>query len=619
MPANDKEDIGPMPSVDNDNDNDDIGPMPTQDQNQKKRKVLLHENLYLKEIPKCEMYERSYMHRDQLSMILNCPNDFIVTASLDGHIKFWKKTKQGIEFIKNYKAHSDIITGLSLSIDGQYIASISNDKSIRIFDILSFDMIHMIRLNYTPGTLTFAYKPGDAIIKLVVSDKNSSSIHIYDGMNKLEPITSLDKLHKYNVTCMAYNPIYDMIISGDDNGYLEYWSLKSPHLIPSNLDFEFKGETDLYDFKKNKSYPTNIQFSNDFQLFSTVSFKTDRMIRIFKTKSGKLWKKLDENLDIYHDLQQAGSDMYKLDPMEYGRRLVVEKEWPNTLQGEHVNAVFDYSNNFIIYPSMLGIKIINLHNNKVVRLIGKNEPVRFLNVALYQDIPQKKKDLTINMVASNNPLLEEENQSDPTLFLTAYKRNRFYLFSNRNPDKNVDRDVFNEKPSREERSINSDKMISSGEMGTKTTIHTSEGDIHLMLYPKQAPKAVLNYCTLSRKGYYDSLIFHRVIKGFMIQTGCPFGDGTGGESMFKKDFEDEINNDLNFNSPYILAMANAGPNTNGSQFFITTLKCDWLNKKHTIFGKVIGGFDVVHRIENTKVNNSDKPLEPISIISIDIK
>jgi peptidylprolyl isomerase domain and WD repeat-containing protein 1 len=102
-------------------------------------------------------------------------------------------------------------------------------------------------------------------------------------------------------------------------------------------------------------------------------------------------------------------------------------------------------------------------------------------------------------------------------------------------------------------------------------IHTSFGDIHLKLYQRDAPKAVENFCTLARRGYYNGHIFHRVIKSFMIQTGDPTGKGTGGKSIWGHDFEDEISPNLKHDKPYTVSMANAGPNTNGSQFFITVV------------------------------------------------
>lgn len=136
---------------------------------------------------------------------------------------------------------------------------------------------------------------------------------------------------------------------------------------------------------------------------------------------------------------------------------------------------------------------------------------------------------------------------------------------------------------------------------------TTQGVIEIKLMPEIAPKACENFSKLVEKGYYNGLIFHRVIKGFMIQGGDPTATGAGGESIWGKPFEDEVTPSAQFDSPGILAMANAGPNTNGSQFFITTAKTPWLNMRHTIFGEVISGYEVVQKIEGVETSSSDRP------------
>ena len=147
------------------------------------------------------------------------------------------------------------------------------------------------------------------------------------------------------------------------------------------------------------------------------------------------------------------------------------------------------------------------------------------------------------------------------------------------------------------------------------TMKTSEGDIVLELFDEDAPKTVSNFKQLASQGFYDGLIFHRVIADFMIQGGCPQGTGTGGPGYT---FEDEINEHKIVKGA--LAMANAGPNTNGSQFFIvTTEEAPWLDGKHTVFGEVRDGIDVVDRIGTTKTDGRDRPVEPIGIETIEFE
>jgi peptidylprolyl isomerase len=140
-------------------------------------------------------------------------------------------------------------------------------------------------------------------------------------------------------------------------------------------------------------------------------------------------------------------------------------------------------------------------------------------------------------------------------------------------------------------------------------LKTNQGDITLKMFPKVAPLAVENFVTHAKEGYFDGLIFHRVIKDFMIQGGDPTGTGRGGESIWKKEFVNEYAPNVKFNRPFLLAMANHGANTNGSQFFITTKATPFLNGGYTIFGEVVSGQESVRKIENTKIEKEDRPLQ----------
>lgn len=179
----------------------------------------------------------------------------------------------------------------------------------------------------------------------------------------------------------------------------------------------------------------------------------------------------------------------------------------------------------------------------------------------------------------------------------------------------------------------------------KVVLHTNKGDIQLRLFPEYAPKAVENFLGLAEKGYYDGIIFHRIIKDFMIQGGDPTGTGMGGASIWGDTFEDEFSMNL-FNLHGALSMANAGPGTNGSQFFIVTARTvpatmlgqleqggwpkeviaaysekggtPWLDHRHTVFGQVDTGMDTVYAIEGSETGAQDKPLEDVVIERITI-
>jgi len=163
------------------------------------------------------------------------------------------------------------------------------------------------------------------------------------------------------------------------------------------------------------------------------------------------------------------------------------------------------------------------------------------------------------------------------------------------------------------------------------TLTTTQGMVTIRLFPDHAPKTVRNFVELAEGGrewtdprtramskekFYDGTIFHRVIPGFMIQGGDPLGTGTGGPGY---QFGDEIHPDLRFDKPYLLAMANAGPGTNGSQFFITVAPTPWLNGKHTIFGEVVGGADVVDKISRVQTVPGDRPVTDVVLQSVTIE
>ena len=196
-------------------------------------------------------------------------------------------------------------------------------------------------------------------------------------------------------------------------------------------------------------------------------------------------------------------------------------------------------------------------------------------------------------------------------------------------------------------SFNQLDMPQSGE--TVAVMHTTLGDISIRLFGDKVPRTVENFVTHAKNGYYDGLIFHRVIKDFMIQGGDPTGTGCGGESIYGEKFEDEFHPELH-NIKGALSMANAGPNTNGSQFFIVeasevpegmleqmkgmadrgfpenTVKAyetvggtPWLDFRHSVFGQVYDGMDVVEKIVSVKTDGSDRPLDDVKILSIDVK
>ena len=588
----------------------------------KKRKTLAHESVYLDALPSASMYERSFMHRDTVTHVaFATTHDFFVTASIDGHLKFWKKRHRGVEFVKHFRAHASEILGLSVSADGGMCTTIGSDNTCKIFDVVNFDMLLMLKLPYAPTACEFVFRRGDAVHALAIGD-DAGTIRVYDALSSsAEPVKTLDKLHRSRITALRYNSARECVISAEEKGALEYWSSRPEDdyaaLTSSNhakIAFRYKLDTDLYALAKVKTAAYALEVSADGEKFSTTG--PDRRVRVFRWKTGKLIKDIDESLEGAEDVQRSGIEKYVLEDIDFGRRLAIERELTKSLE-KHAwpNAIFDESGNFLIYASHLGIKVVNLVTNQCPRIIGKVENTeRFTRLALFQGVPQKDKR------ARGSGKDVKVAEKDPTIMACAFNKVRMYIFSSHEPEEGDDaatgRDVFNEKPRAEELLAASALPSAGAGVATSAVIHTTLGDIHVQFFPNECPRTCENFSTHARNGYYDGIVFHRVIKNFMVQTGDPLGDGTGGQSIWGGEFEDEIVRDLRHDRPFTVSMANAGPNTNGSQFFITTVATPWLDGKHTVFGRVTRGSDVVQAIENTKCDKHDKPLEDITMLSI---
>lgn len=603
----------------------------------KKIKLLMHEEFYIQNLPTCEAYEKSYMHREAVSHVYVTQTQFLITASVDGFIKFWKKTSTGIEFVKNFKSHAGPVDDIAVTHTGSELASISRkDKSVKIFDVVNFDMINMFSLDFEPNCVEWIDSAATGGENLIISDSQSPKIFTFDAKQSTsEPKRVLDNMHSSVVCRMRWNYRHKIVVSVDVEGIIEYWQTsegKFEFAQPPQVDFDSKLETDLYEFvendnkqqntKSNKLKVHNISFSPNGNYFATTS--SDRKIRIFKFRTGKMLRCYEESLEKIQESHQINPIMNNMD---FARRMAIERELDKNSLTSQENVIFDQSNNFILYPTMLGVKVYNWKTNRLIRTLGREETnFRPLCVGLFQALVYEKTVRRLNIDSL------DAGVSDPTLYCTAFKKNRFYCFSNRNFEEDTtqgedgelikDRDIFNEKPTREEimAAIEIEQQLKPKTIFENATIHTTMGDVYLTLFPKLAPKACENFCVHSRNNYYNGHIFHRVIKQFMIQTGDPTGTGTGGESIWDGDeFEDEFCDELKHDKPFCLSMANCGPNTNGSQFFITVAPCPFLDNKHTIFGRVTRGMDVCLNISKVKTDpKTDKPYDDVRIVNIKV-
>ncbi|KAL5269796.1 hypothetical protein ACHWQZ_G003310 [Mnemiopsis leidyi] len=577
----------------------------------KRTKINAVDKGLINNLPSAKSYEISYMHRDVIDFVIATPTNFIITASVDGHVKFWKKIEEGIEFVKHFRAHLSAVVGLCGSYDGLYAATTSTDKALKIFDVKNFDMLTMISLGYVPGVICFIYCY-DRRQHLIACAKDSEII-VYDYLTT--DVISTVSVHMSTVKCIEYSNVHRLVLSVDDKGIIEYWSSDSFKFEPKSATgkslFQFKTDTDLFTFLQHKCTVLNLSISPDGRYFAT--FSTDRKIRVFNLTSAKLFRVYDESLSVATQVQQ---EQQLIPSIDFGRRLAQERDLEKVEQFRFSSVIFDDSSSMIIYPTLLGIKITHLQMNKCVRMLGVMENVRFLTLTLSHPI-SKKQGLELSVVNPNMKVI----QQDPTIFCTGHKKSRFYLFTPREPDQTnleSDRDILNERPTRED--IIAAQTDEKAKLASSTILHTNLGDVHLRLFSAECPRTVENFTTHAKNNYYNGIIFHRVIKQFMVQTGDPQGDGTGGESIWGSDFEDEFHRNLKHDRPYTVSMANRGPNTNGSQFFITLIPTPWLDNKHTVFGRVVKGMDVVDKIGAAKTHpKTDMPYEPMKIMSITVK
>lgn len=482
-------------------------------------------------------------------------------------------------------------------------------------------MTCILKLDFTPSVCAWVYNTDVSKTLIACASSEDGLIRVYDpqsGDKKADTgiakEISIFKLHKAPVCIMRYNPIYNAVITIDSKGMTEYWNPESLQM-PGNVDFKLKTETDYFSkFALKKSAPISLNLSADGEMVATMSH--DYHVRLFKFRTGKLFREYDESLATQTALQKEGqSGSMKMDTIDFGRRMAIEKSIADRTElAPTTNIVFDYSGVFVLYPTLLGIKVVNIKTNKLETVLGRNEAnERYMSIALYQG-------KSIGSAYMDN--LNVNAEEDPTVFACAFKKTRFFMFTRRQPDDNTERDIWNEKPTKEEmRAALPSSSTSSSEKNdnraSTAVIHTTYGDIHIVLYKEDAPKAVENFTVHSRQGYYNGLIFHRVVKDFVIQTGDPLGDGTGGSSIWDHSFADEFSPKHKHDAPGVVSMANSGPGTNGSQFFITTVPTPHLDGKHTIFGKVTKGLDVVRSIERVRVDSRQKPLEDVKMINID--
>ncbi|CAK7901260.1 hypothetical protein CAAN1_23S01992 [[Candida] anglica] len=511
----------------------------------------------------------------------------IVTGSVDGVVTFWSRknaaSKPSTEgsslcYVKQFTAHPNKqIVQIIFSNDARMATVAQDDHTMKIFDLNTLDMIQVIRLKFNPGVACWAKT--DAGETLVVSD--GKAVHLVGEDDEDDDLdvskVSSDTIHRFSIESMAFNRKYNCVVSTDVRGFIEYWVPQAGFPVPNTVKFQYKTDTDLFEMTKNKCRARKFIFSGNMEMFAAAC--TDGTVRVWDMASGKI--QLREPGKCGNSVTYDPSDSLLIFTTDDGMARVV----PISSQSE------------VDQPL---IRDDQLHIDQIC-LLGRTDITSF----------------NIEMVSSENSALQKKLERDPLIVCTG-KDSRVYVFGGKKLDPETNRDHTLEETTGN--SINATGKLTGMKKTDKSiasavTLHTTVGDIKIKLFTNQTPKTAENFVLLSKRHYYDNVIFHRVIKKFMIQTGDPLGDGTGGESCWGGHFKDEFSPSLSHSKPFMVSMANAGPGTNGSQFFITTEASPWLDGKHTVFGEVIDGQDTVKAIEAVDTNKDDKPYDPITILS----
>ena len=372
----------------------------------------------------------------------------------------------------------------------------------------------------------------------------------------------------------------------------------APSKAANGITFESKLlHTDLHVLVRKKTCAASLCLDPTGSHFCV--YGADRKVRIFNYSTGKLLVQYDERIKVYDALVQkrlernqqtedTNNNNNSMDAIDYGKRAATERELSETsilnpaatrthsllheCGHQHLVPQFDpVAGTHLLLPTVLGVKLIHWSTNRCIKLLGKQDAsaLRFLGGCLCPGDAAVDRQMMLARSNTNTPTTQTQpaTHSDALFVTMAYKKRRMYIFSHLDPvaaaeehdhhatdhsaqDAVLARDVLNEPPDADDLilSVNAAgqgtgqdaNITGESHLGKEAVLRTSMGDIHLKLFNDDTPRTIENFCGHARAGYYDNVIFHRVIKGFMIQTGDPLGDGTGGESIWGGEFEDEF-------------------------------------------------------------------------------
>lgn len=615
----------------------------------KKRRRVTTPLPNMSHIPRNPLYHRSYMHRSVVTHIV-ITSTTVICASDDGRLAFWHRdtpssttsssttphppdtttnanTNAALTFIKAFQAHRGALSALHVtSRQDSVITTSATDNSLKVFTISTVDLAQFTTLPHTPSSSITSVSSPDRVIVPFRDEPCVFVLPLHDVSLKGEifqtpphqgPLShiSINSSFKALILCASSSSALDYACipthkpravvtddsnSDDDNDdangsgnrqdkkQISQEEQSLQHDVPG-LKFQSRLRTDLFSLARSKTSVTCISVSPNGSQFAVAA--SDSRIRIFEFTTGRISRVYDESRATVETLS------LNLPAQELARRRARDEQFrAHDASVRNANVIWDEAGTCILYATMLGVKVVHVNSNRVVRALGVREAaVRFVCVAIAHGNVNvdDMDDVTGNNIQNSGPVDgnvvmpslkvggdsgDGDDMRGPLLVASAFDSERLYMFGSGGPSVAEDsRDVYNERPMARRRGTTgvgdteykSEIGIHETTKATKNmqlqrmTLHTSVGDIVVGLLSESAPKAVENFVTHGRNGYFNGVTFHRVITNFMIQTGDPDGDGTGGESIWGASFEDEIDEDLK-HEVGTLSMANAGANTNGS-------------------------------------------------------
>ena len=514
--------------------------------------------LALQDLPQNEEYYESWMHATVVShlFIYKAETSILCTVSVDGICKFWTlpviKQAGHVQLPKN-------------SID----INCTDDKLIAIS---SNEETEVVVVSLATTEIISSFDAKKSYIKCCLSSDKvvlaNRDIDIYTFVGEL--LYSI-KIHDLDISNLLFNTKYNIILSTDMKSNMNITTVDAPHK-PMHLKWKIKLKTDFYKLFKLETVIQHIDFSYDQEYIHVLCI--NQILYIFNVYTGKCVSELD------------------LTFIKLPKQILL-----------------DHSDHYLLIP-LKGIQLYDVAQLETRKSLKTFSSLTFSKIALFQHLSIKS--TSLDLALGNNPTYKELMTIQPILI--GLHENRFYVFNNKT-DYPAFKDHMNDVVEELAAISPTHHFQIPQELPKKVILHTSKGDITLELFGSICPKTVYNFTELIKSNFYTNLLWHRIVKGFLIQSGDPLNTGQGGQSIYKQPFEDEIRLPVN---AYSLVMANKGPNTNTSQFFIPIRNSFHLNDKHTVFGKVIDGIDTVHAINDVEVDQNDIPKSRIKLIDATI-